>query len=253
MSDIENIEIRFCLIGEPQVGKSSIISRFKILNSSHTIKWNHHVQKSQSEIKILNSPHRNENLAKGNEVENNKRNTHKEDKNQNFSKILTVSKFRMEFKFFRISPAVVDIRDNKMKEEEEEDEEIEKDHKLNFEKVKSEIEKIINQPTTIKGAELKILFLYIFDMSNFPESFEKIKIYKEVIEGKNFNSSHYQVLIANKIDSIPKNFDRKEVTNYINDSTLRYYEISTRMFFSFEKFFEKLFFLSNLIFVYPEN
>ena len=64
MSDIENIEIRFCLIGEPQVGKSSIISRFKILNSSQTIKWNHNSQKSQSEIKIPNSPHRNENISK---------------------------------------------------------------------------------------------------------------------------------------------------------------------------------------------
>jgi len=242
MSDIENIEIRFCLIGEPQVGKSSIISRFKILNSSQTIKWNNHAEKSQSEIKIPNSPSRHENILKGNEADNNKRKTHKEDRNQNFSKILTVSKFRLEFKFFPISPAVVDVRDNRMKEEEEEDEEMEKDHKLNFEKVKSEIEKIINQPTTIKGAELKIIFLYIFDISNFPESFEKIKIYKEVIEGKNFNSSHHQVLIANKIDSIPKNFDRKEVTHYINESSLRYYEISTKMFFSFEKFFEKLFF-----------
>lgn len=260
MSDIENIEIRVCLIGEPNVGKHSIISRFKILNASNTVNWkNPIIDSTPLERNVTYSANMYENPQ---QVYENNMNKISEEKiksisskikansNNNFIKILTVSKFRFELKFFPISSADVDIQDNKMKEEEEEDEELEKDHKLNFNKVISGIEKVINLPTTVQGAELRILFLFVYDITNFPESFEKIKIYftelKDTVEAKSFNATKHIALIGNKVDSIPKQFDRKEVNNFLRENSsssfINYYEISTKMFFSFEKFFEKIFF-----------
>ena len=39
MSDIENIEYRFLIIGDEKVGKKSIINRFKSMNSTRTYEY----------------------------------------------------------------------------------------------------------------------------------------------------------------------------------------------------------------------
>lgn len=248
MSDLENLELRVCLIGEQDVGKRSMISRYRMLNTSQTITWNNshknQIEKAQSNLGNYDSNIRSQDENKINKNKNENK-TSTQDSLNNFSKILTVSKYRIELKFFPISSAVLDLKENKVNDDEEEDEEVEKDHKLNFNKAKSDIEKIVNLPTK-NGAELKIIFLFVFDMNNFPESFEKIKIYrdelKDSIQSRNFLSNNYNALIGNKVDAIPRNFDRREVNNYLRETDLQYYEISTKMFFSFEKFFEKMFF-----------
>jgi hypothetical protein len=55
MSDIENIEIRICLIGEESVGKKSIIQRFKILNSSMTLEDPKLSDHKKNELKEITS------------------------------------------------------------------------------------------------------------------------------------------------------------------------------------------------------
>src|SRR5690606_21259315 len=87
----------------------------------------------------------------------------------NFSKILTISNFNIELKFFPISPA-----DNiEFADKINEDDEAVKEHKMKFDNIKSELERIILKQPNNPLAEVKFLFLFMVDLNKFDHTFEK--------------------------------------------------------------------------------
>jgi hypothetical protein len=256
MSEIENIEIRVCLVGEERVGKKSIISRFKILNSSMTIDENKRenlkspIKSSNKEEKLQEKNLDSKNTTKNKNLYDNKNDYLSKrysyhDRNKilsliNFTKVLTISNFNIELKFFPISPAENLEFGDKINEE---DEAAIRDHKMKFDNLKSEIEKVITRNPTRPFTEVRILFLFVIDLENFDKSFEKIKIYHDELN-KIFNIGfqHHKALIGNKVDIKSLHIDRVGLNSWVQQEALIYYEISTKMFFNYEKLFEKMFF-----------
>jgi hypothetical protein len=236
MSDIENIEIRICLIGEESVGKKSIIQRFKILNSSMTLEDPKLSDHKKNELKEITSKNLTDTFFS-------KKYTGREKMKLqsliNFTKVLTISNFNLELKFFPISPADNIEFADKINEEDE----ALREHKLKFDNMKSELERIIMKQPTNPLAEVKFLFLFVIDLKNFESSFEKIRIYyDELNKYLNIEKQYFKAFIANKVDVKNINIPREELNQFLTSHSFNYYEISTKMFFNFEKFFEKLFF-----------
>ena len=122
-------------------------------------------------------------------------------------------------------------------------EENEKLHRLKFDKVKHGVDKVNNlEPKMMFG--MKSTLLFVFDLSKF-DTFKKIQIYYEELD-KQFDipKNHFKALIGNKVDKKkPFSLEEKEmVVNFINNHNFKYYEITTKMLFNFEKFYEAMFF-----------
>lgn len=140
-----------------------------------------------------------------------------------------------------------------------EDDENVKNHKLNFTNVIKQIKEI--KSTIDRSENVKEVFLFCFDLSNYV-SLEKLKIYYEELSNIFQFDKAYKALLGNKLDKkrTMSNEDseiltfflaRKMEENLILDQTnlnkllvdnMPYYEISTKNFFNFERFYEKLFF-----------
>ncbi len=221
MSDIENIEIRVMLIGDDYVGKRAIISRFKILNSSATL----HNLTDKNEPFFSDKYNANQKKKLLSLID--------------FSKLLTISNFNLEFKFFPISTAdKIEVGDVIS-----EDDELLRANKMKFDNIKSEIEKIMIKPPRIQNAEVKCLFMFVMDLSRFEETFEKLKIYHDTLNKfYNIDQNHAKVLIGNKVDIKDNSINRHVIDEFSMKNRFIYNEISAKMFFNFEKFYEKLFF-----------
>jgi hypothetical protein len=236
MSDNENLEIRVCLIGGESVGKKSIIQRFKILNSSMTLQDPKVQDSKKNELKEISPKNLTETFFS---KKYSGREKMKLQNLINFTKVLTISNFNIELKFFPISPADNIEFTDKINEEDE----ALREHKLKFDNMKSELERIIMKQPTNPLAEVKLLFLFVVDLKNFDSSYEKIRIYyDELNKYLNIEKQYFKAFIANKVDVKNINIHRDELNVFLNAHNLNYYEISTKMFFNFEKFFEKLFF-----------
>jgi hypothetical protein len=119
----------------------------------------------------------------------------------------------------------------------------EKLHRLKFDKVKLAIDKVNNQEPKLPFG-MKSTLLFVFDLSNF-DTFKKSQVYYEELD-KQFDipKNHFKALIGNKVDK-KKPFTQEEkeiVVNFIHENNFKYYEITTKMIFNFEKFFEAMFF-----------
>jgi len=91
---------------------------------------------------------------------------------------------------------------------------------------------------------MKSTLLFVFDLSKF-DTFKKIQIYYEELDRQfDIPKNHFKALIGNKVDKKrPFTHEEKEmVVNFINYHGFKYYEITTKMIFNFEKFFEAMFF-----------
>ena len=234
----KNIVIRFYLIGEKYVGKSSITSRFKILNCTKTI-------------------------------------NHSDD---DFSKVFNIEGYNIEFKFHKIlNPEEIKFNESYN----EDDEYINKESKYNFSKVVKQIKKLMDDINDI-NSKVYDLFLFCFDLSNFstlktlqinydelndiinfnnsyqvlignkldkkiyidPENQSLIDVFIRKIKRKlsqiKINDDIYQSLSKQNERSIPD--ETKEFEDFSLKSVMPYYEISTKIFFNFEKLFEKIFY-----------
>lgn len=304
MSEADNFEIRFCLIGESGIGKRSIINRFRILNCSSTID-NAHAQiiksssKGLKDLKSENTSNSNKNNinSKGGKgfnntlpnsqafsntntvkykentssllhnINNNKSKTgfqsvtgtnysnnnnnynntasqkfQSEKFDANFTKVLSISKFTIDLRFFPI------INAEKFKYNEnihDELEELEKEHQMKFDKVKSDLEKIIMKASRPNMSfETKFVFVFVFDLENF-ETFDKIKVYyEELNKFLSIDDKHYKILLGNKLDRKThfKSNQKENLFNFIEKNNFKYYEVSTKMFYNFEILFENIFF-----------
>jgi GTPase SAR1 family protein len=219
MFDVEHIEYRFLILGDHKVGKKSLINRFKTMNSTRTYEL-HDIEAE----KEYNKKIKDESLKK---------------KIMTFAKTLTISQFNLDLRFHYIPPAHEKIQVNSYTEDPEENENT---HNLNFDKMKRKIEKIIMKPS--KTADCRIIFLFLFDLNDF-RTFETAKLYYEEIDRfLNISNNYYKALIGSKVDvKTPFTNDEKSILqNFITENIFGYYEVSSKLFFQFEKYFEKMWF-----------
>jgi GTPase SAR1 family protein len=219
MFDIERIEYRFIVLGDHKVGKKSLINRFKSMNSTRTYEF----EDIEAEKELYRKT-KDEGVRK---------------KIMTFAKTLTISQFSMEMRFFYVPPAQEKIAMNNYTEDPEEGENT---HNLNFEKMKKRIEKILMKPS--KTSNCNYVFLFLFDLNDF-KTFEFAKLYfDEINKFINIDTNYYKVLLGTKVDiKTPFTNDEKNSLNaFITEYNFNYYEVSSKLFFPFEKYFEKMWF-----------
>ena len=264
----DNIELRIILIGEVGSGKKSIIKRFKLLNCTETkelMKKKETTQKTESKTKNEESIEKNKiqdkeklisNTNKDSksktmsiplskeEIEQKKLDMRREEKRielMNFTKIYKINSYNLEIHFYPCIEAQPLPYDYELKDDDE-FYEFEKEYKLTIKPLIREIEFNIVKPPENANSQVEFLFLFCFDLSNI-NSFERLLLYFGLIE-KHFKlSNNFKiVLIGNKLDKkVPMNNEQKEgIDNLVSQLNTKYYEISSLMFFPFEKFFENL-------------
>ena len=267
----ESYEIRIVLIGEVGVGKKSIVKRFKLLNCTETkegIKKKEDLSIEQKVLKMLNEKNKKKNKDNDNtlsidtksktktknyaeeltkeEIEQKKIELRREEKRldlMNFTKVYKMNIYNLEINFFPCIEAQP-LPYNYEFREEDDFYEFEKEYKITIKPLIKEIEKIIMKPAENPNTQVEFLFLFCFDLSNI-NSFETLLLYFSQIEKHLKLSSNFKiVLVGNKLDKkTPMNNAQKEgIENLLSQLNTIYYEISTLMFFQYEKFFEKLLF-----------
>ena len=247
------LELRVILIGEMGVGKKSIVKRFKMLNCSET--------------KIFSTKDENNLNNKENDINNNPKTISeskvkldekekidldeknmlikREEKRQelmNFSLIYKIRKNYVEVRFFPCIEALPLKFDYESKEDDDELLELEKEYKITLRPLIKEIKDILLSPPENSNNQIEFLFLLCFDLSNF-DSYNKLLIYFDQIDKKLKISENFKVvLVGNKIDkkSDVTKEDKDNINKFKKKIKANYYEISTMMFFPFDKFFEAL-------------
>ena len=239
------IDLRIILLGDSDVGKKSIVQRFKVLKSTETkeISLKEFIRRKNllNRKKVVKLAKKNNELS-----EEEKRDKMKEDKRIDLMRFTKI--FRMELNSIHISfcpcPDAEPLDyDYNPTEEDDENNEFEREYKISIKNIIRSIEEIIIKPPDDQRAQIEILFLLCFDLSNFT-SFENLIIFFTQIN-KHFHlteNTFKLVLIGTKLDEKkPMGGEEKEnLENFKNQLKLPYYEVSSLMFFNFENFFEKL-------------
>ena len=248
---MNSFEIRVFIIGDNQVGKNSIVQRFKKLNSTQTEVDDYFVQEDPKDEYGLGKVKTKESLEKLGKYQQldvaDKGLVRKQIERKSlmkFKKIFIVGNTRLEFNFFPIKSAdekiVTGTTENK-----DDDEEIKFGNKLiNFKNVQLEIRKLLTKDSKDSNASLDSLFLFVYDLKDF-STFKKMEIYFNKL-GSYFklDSNYLKAIIGNKADSRTPftKRDKEYFENFMkNNNNIKNYEISTFNYFNFEKFFEQLF------------
>lgn len=262
MTTFKNIELRIYLIGQNSVGKRSFAKKFEKLNSTETI----HGKKIQTtitddQLKKLKrkEEHKYRTLDEAKEIELLKL---RQQESTNFTKIFTLGKISFECKVF-IPSLPVPLSYSDAKDIVDDLDETEHAHKLKFEFIRQEIKNYLQMENYNFFSSLSTktinFFVFMYDLSS-KESLHKAIIYFEGLN-KTFkltNENNYAAFIGNKIDIkfVPKektknSLDKvnilennepmeKMIKNLLDKNPkLSHYEISCKVFYSFEKLFEK--------------
>ena len=249
------VELRVILIGDTGVGKKSIVRRFKMLNSSETKifstkeETNKNIKAENaknSNILITDSQTKKEQKEKSQiEIDDKYKRMKIEEKRielKNFSLIYKIRMNYFEVRFFPCIEAIHLDYDYESKEDDDELLELEKQYKFSLRPLIKEIKEIILSPAENPNNQIEFLFLLCFDLSNF-DTFEKLLIYFKQVNRLLKISDNFKIcLIGNKMDKkLPFNKeDKDKITKFKNDIKANYYEISTMMFYPFDKFFETI-------------
>jgi len=166
------------------------------------------------------------------------------------SKLFNVFKAKMVFKPYFISPAE-DLLYSSNIDEEDSDYEFEKKYKLTVKGVKSDIDKVINGQKTVieieklSGYKIYIynIFIFIYDMTNY-SSFETIIKYFDRLQTKydiTKNENFLACVIGNKKDKniLFNHENSRTLHKFIDKYNLKHYEISTKPFYDFGKFYSQ--------------
>ena len=245
----KNVELRILIIGEAGIGKKSIARRFKLLNCTETKETQFSLkkleeendEKSEKNNYYTSSNNFYDTFSDEFEALNQKR----EEQRLNLMKISKIYKIDLdsiEISFYPCTEAeplpldYVPRNDN-------ESNIFEAKNKISLKKLNNEIAQIIMRPLSFHKNHLEVLFLFCFDLSN-KNTFNQLKLYYSQIN-TNFDlkKNYHKILIGNKIDK--KNINNEinnSIKKFANETSMKYYEISTFMFFNFENFFEKIFY-----------
>ena len=251
------IELRVILIGEMGVGKKSIVKRFKMINTSETKiistkeEKNYNTKETKetniSENNTLITEPKTKKEIEREKIENEERNMRikREEKRMDLMNFSLIYKVRMNYFEVKFYPCIEGIPleyDYESKEDDDDLCEIEKEYKFSLRPLLNEIKEIVLNPPENPNNQLEFLFLLCFDLSNY-DSYKRLLIYFNQIEKKMKISENSKIaLIGNKLDkkiSISKE-EKEEINQFKNKIKANYYEISTMMFFPFDKFFENL-------------
>jgi len=255
-----SVELRIILIGDKDVGKKSIINRFKLINSTETKKNNFKgfmpPKKKKKKVKqVKNESNDNTTRSKKTgtyesvesteeETEEDKLREHKEEKRINcmrFSKLYKLGFNSIEISFFPCAEEQPISYDYELREDDE-FYEFEKEYRVSIKQLVKELEYIIVKPAEDERNQVEFLFVLCFDLGNI-SSFEKLVVFFSQIERHFKLTSDYKiVLVGNKVDKrASTNDDEKDnIEQFKSKYSSNYYEISTLMFFNFDNFFEKL-------------
>ena len=255
MSQKIYFEYRIFLIGEPKVGKKSIINKINNSPCTQTIKYQKKKEKkknskSKDKFKIKNMKIKDNNLE--NKTDEKKEEKNEEKNKNNIVKLYNILKFKITLISYYIKPAIpipIDY-DN---DEQDSDYEIESNQKIILKDIKKSIkENLYSTELKIDEHSLKDyqiiirnLFFFVFDLSNYSSFEYLISYFNSLNKYFSFNNEENNIsciLIGNKLDKkiIFDQEQQNDLNNFIKKFQIPYYEISTRIFFPFEKIFEKI-------------
>ena len=244
MSENENYEIRIYLIGDPLVGKNSIAQRFLKLNTSKTVEDNFFLKKNPKELYKKSNNDKYKQMSNEKKLEIRKEVQRLEV--QKTAKEISINGFNIILNFFPICEAekLENLKEEHLAKEEEEDYEFEQYYRISLRKMRNQLYNNLTKQKKYENSIIEHIFLFIFDLNDFI-TFERLEIYYYQLEKYFQISDNFKkALIGNKLDikSFLKKPQQKRLDDFISNNNFNFYEISTRMFFNFEKFFEKLFF-----------
>ena len=246
-----NYEFRVFVIGDFQVGKSSIVKRFKKLNSTQTEDDNYFIPgnpKAEFGLDKINTKEDQEKFDKYQQLDVIQKGfVRKQIERKNlmkFKKIFIVGKTRLEFNFFPLKSAEEKIMTG-LNDARDEDEEVKFGNQLiNFKSIQEEIRNYLIKEKKDESSDINNLFLFVYDLKNF-STFKKLELYYNKLNDYfKIDNNYIKALLGNKVDSkivVPKK-DKDYLETFLkNNPELKYYEISTYNYFNFENFFEMLF------------
>lgn len=235
----EKLEFRVLFIGEDYIGKKTLLTRFRNLKCSETVEFpNPPKIKTIKNEKLRGKPCDKPEIPI--EVPLIKQ---KIDNLANFTKVFRIEKNYFEFNFYLVPAAEkVGFSDNL-----NEDDEVEKLHKMKFLNVKTFLQSVLQKPAK-PDLSVRYLLLFMFDIT-VQETFDRMKVYYEEINkilnfDKNLLRNFFPAVLANKND-LKFRFeiiDRTLLNEFIEQKNIKFYETSGKLYFHFEKFFHKLFF-----------
>ena len=237
---MSSFEIRVFVIGDYQVGKNSIVKRFKKLNSTQTEEDHYFIQgdpKNEYGLGKEKSKKALEKFAKYQQLETaDKSLVRKQIERKTlmqFKKMFIVGHTRLEFNFFPIKSAEEKIVTGGT-ENKEDSEEIKIGNKLiNLKNVVEEIRKLLTKDAKDSNATLDNLFLFVYDLKDF-STFKKVEIYYNKLRDYfKIDSNYLKAFIGNKADSrasLSKR-DKEYFENFMKNNEVKIYEISTYNYF----------------------
>ena len=258
-----SVDLRIILIGDVGVGKKSIVQRFKLINSTETKHNNFRgffqKKKKKKEIKKEKKSKKDETSSRSRkdttyqsietteeENEEEKLRERREEKRINcmkFSKIYNLGFNSIEISYYPCAEEEPLPYDYELKDDDE-FYEFEKEYKVSIKQLIKELEAIILKPAEDSKSQIEILFMLCFDLGNLP-SFEKLVVhFSQINRHFKINGDYKMVLIGNKMDKREDmtNEEKENLEQFKSKFNLNYYEISSLMYFNFDKFFEKLIF-----------
>ena len=197
------IDLRIILLGDSNVGKKSIVERFKKLKSTETKEIS--LKEFLKKKKLLKNKKEVKIIKQNPTTEEEKRDKKREDKRTSLMRFTKI--YRMEINSIHISfcplPNAEPLQYDYEPKDEEEDEnyEFEKEYKISIKNMMSEIKGILMRPPDDTRAQIEILFLLCFDLTNF-STFENLVIFFSQINKtfKLIKNDFKLALIGTKLD-----------------------------------------------------
>jgi GTPase SAR1 family protein len=237
--EFEKLEFRICFIGEDDVGKKTLLNRFKNMKATDTIEFPSPAKKKITKVeKQTNKPCNKKEIV----TEVSKIRTRNENL-ANFTKVIRIERNFLEFNFYLVPAAEKVVFSDNLNEEDE----AEKLHKMKFWNVRNYFKDMLAKPSK-DNISIRYIFLFMFDIT-IDDTYQKAKVYYDEINKitnfqKNLLRNFFPILIGNKIDlKYPyEAINREELYAYIKEKNIRFYETSGKLYFNFENFFQKFFF-----------
>lgn len=170
------------------------------------------------------------------------------------TKVYNCFRTKVALKFYCI-PSAEELPYNfEPRDDEDSEYELEKEHKISLKGIKKDIlEKLSIKETlvdedTLRDYKIKLykLFVFVYDMSNF-YTFETLILYQRAIS-RTFkfseNDTFFSVIVANKKDKeVFLNKEERDIySEFLKNTNLKVFEVSTKPYFNFLRFYKDFFF-----------